>query len=155
MTAVDTSDSPAYGYTEIDSDGARAASRYYWDNEAAAYYAEHGAFLGDVDFCWGPEGLRESTAGLLGDVRGRVVLEIGCGGAQCARWLAGQGATVVATDLSAGQLAQACALNERTGVPVPLVQADAITLPVRSESVDIACSAFGAVPFVADSAALM
>ncbi|CAI7981217.1 Methyltransferase type 11 [Frankia sp. Hr75.2] len=146
---------PAYGYTEIDSAGARAANRHYWDSEAPSYYAEHGDFLGDVDFCWSPEGLRESEARLLGDVAGRVVLEVGCGGAQCSRWLAGQGATVVATDLSAGQLAQARALNDRTGVSVPLFQADAITLPVRSESVDIACSAFGAVPFVTDSAALM
>ncbi|NUR58122.1 MAG: methyltransferase domain-containing protein [Catenulispora sp.] len=39
--------------------------------------------------------------------------------------------------------------------PVPLVQADATRLPFADGSFDIACSAFGAVPFVADSAAVM
>src|SRR5881398_763812 len=72
------------------------ASRSWWDEQAADYYDEHGAFLGDRDFLWGPEGLRESAVGLLGAVRGRRVLEIGCGGAQCSRWLAGQGARPVA-----------------------------------------------------------
>jgi SAM-dependent methyltransferase len=38
---------------------------------------------------------------------------------------------------------------------VPLVQADAEHLPFASEAFDVACSAFGAVPFVADSGRLM
>jgi len=131
------------------------ASRSWWDEQSADYYAEHGTFLGDRDFLWGPEGLRESVAGLLGDVTGRAVLEIGCGGAQCSRWLADQGARPVATDLSGGQLDQAAVLNARTGVDVPLVQADAQRLPFADESFDLACSAYGALPFVADSAAVM
>ncbi|MCK9875651.1 class I SAM-dependent methyltransferase [Frankia sp. Ag45/Mut15] len=149
------SNPPAYGYVDIDADTARHASRIYWDDTAADYQAEHGEFLGDSDFCWSPEGLRESELRLLGDVAGRTVLEIGCGGAQCARWLRTQGARVVGMDLSAGQLAQARALGARTGIEVPLVQGDAVALPLADESVDLACSAFGAVPFVADSAALM
>jgi len=136
------------------SESARA-SRSWWDEQAADYYAEHGAFLGDQDFLWGPEGLRESAAGLLGPLHGRRVLEIGCGGAQCSRWLAGQGASPVATDISGGQLGQAARLNARTGVAVPLVQADAQSLPFVDESFDLACSAYGALPFVADSAAVM
>src|SRR5881275_2114730 len=87
------------------------ASRAWWDREAPGYYAEHGAFLGDADFLWGPEGLREAAAGLLGDVGGRDVLEIGCGGAQCSRWLATQGARPVASDVSAGQLGEARRIN--------------------------------------------
>ncbi|MEI4861482.1 methyltransferase domain-containing protein, partial [Klebsiella pneumoniae] len=39
--------------------------------------------------------------------------------------------------------------------PLRLVQADATLMPFADESFDIACSAFGAVPFVADSAAVM
>jgi ubiquinone/menaquinone biosynthesis C-methylase UbiE len=131
------------------------ASRSWWDDQAPDYYDEHGAFLGDQDFLWGPEGLRESAAGLLGPVRGRRVLEIGCGGAQCSRWLTGQGALPVATDLSGGQLTQAARLNAKTGVAVPLAQADAQDLPFRDESFDLVCSAYGALPFVADSAAVM
>jgi SAM-dependent methyltransferase len=131
------------------------ASRGWWDAGAAAYQAEHGEFLGDRDFRWGPEGLREADARLLGDVRGRDVLEIGCGAAQCSRWLLGEGARPVASDLSGGQLAQARVIDRRTGMSVPLVQADAQRLPFADASFDLVCSAYGAVPFVGDSAGVM
>src|SRR5205085_515302 len=55
----------------------------------------------------------------------------------------------VATDLSAGMLRHAREGNERTGLDVPLVQANAEYLPLASGSFDAACSAFGAIPFVA------
>ena len=90
-----------------------AANRSWWDAEAADYYAEHGRFLGDADFVWGPEGWRESELRLLGEVAGRRVLEIGAGAGQCSRWLATQGAAVVATDLSRGMLRTALTLNQR------------------------------------------
>jgi len=126
------------------------ANRRWWDAAAPAYLAEHGSDLGDADFLWCPEGLREADAHLLGDVTGRRVLEIGCGSAPCARWLRLAGADVVALDLSAGMLARAAELNRSTSVDVPLLQADAGALPVASGTVDIACSAFGGLPFVAD-----
>jgi SAM-dependent methyltransferase len=136
-------------------DDSRRANRRWWDADADDYHAEHGGFLGDVDFVWCPERLREADVRLLGDVRGRRVLEVGCGSAPCARWLATEGAQVVALDLSAGMLRHAVVAAERSGVGVPLVQADACALPFRDATFDIACSAFGAVPFVADSGALM
>ncbi|GIJ23965.1 class I SAM-dependent methyltransferase [Micromonospora lutea] len=134
---------------------ARHANRRWWDADADAYQAEHGSFLGDVDFVWCPEGLREADARLLGDVAGRRVLEIGCGAASCSRWLATEGARPVALDLSAGMLRHAAQASARSGVRVPLTQADALALPFGDEVFDIACTAFGAVPFVEDSAALM
>ena len=126
------------------------ANRRWWDAAAPAYLAEHGADLGDADFLWCPEGLREADAHLLGDVTGRRVLEIGCGSAPCSRWLRNAGADVVALDLSAGMLARAAELNRSTGIAVPLLQADAGALPLADASVDLACSAFGGLPFVAD-----
>jgi SAM-dependent methyltransferase len=132
------------------------ANRSWWDAEATSYYEEHGAFLGDTDLLWCPEGVRESAAGLLGDVRGRDVLEVGCGAAQGARWLVGAGARVTAFDVSMGQLRQARVLDERSGVRVDrLVQADAQAMPFGSSSYDVVVSAFGAIPFVADSAGVM
>jgi hypothetical protein len=77
------------------------ANRAWWDAEAADYYLEHGDFLGDDDFVWGPEGVREQEAGLLGDLTGRRVLEIGAGAAQCSRYVAAHGGRAVASDLSA------------------------------------------------------
>jgi SAM-dependent methyltransferase len=135
------------------------ANRAWWDVEADGYYAEHGSFLGDDDFVWGPEGLREADVGLLGDILGRQVLEIGAGAAQCSRYAARQGASVVATDISGGMLRQGAVLNRRftirSGLSVPLVQCDATTLPFADGSFDVVFASYGAVPFVADSAALM
>jgi len=134
----------------VDGPESARANRAWWDAAAPAYLAEHGADLGDADFLWGPEGLRESDAGLLGDVAGRRVLEVGCGSAPCARWLTAAGAQVVALDLSAGMLARARELNAATGLSPALLQADAGALPLADAAVDLACSAFGGLPFVAD-----
>lgn len=131
------------------------ANRRWWDGDAEAYQAEHGAFLGDAEFVWCPEALREDDARLLGPVRGRQVLEVGCGAAMCSRWLAARGAHPVALDLSAGMLRQARNGAARTGIVVPLVQADASHLPFADASFDVAFTAFGAVPFVVDSARVM
>lgn len=131
------------------------ASRGWWDNVADSYQDEHGAFLGEARFVWCPEGLEESSAGLLGPVARRRVLEVGCGSAPCSRWLRTAGAQVVAADLSAGMLRHAVSAAARTGITVPLVQADAQALPFAAECFDVACSAFGAVPFVADSGRVM
>jgi SAM-dependent methyltransferase len=138
----------------VSADQSRRAQRRWWDAQADSYQAEHGDFLGAARFVWGPEGLDEATAGLLGEVEGRAVLEVGAGAAQCARWLVGQGATAVALDLSAAQLRHARRLDAATAVPVPVVQADACALPFAAGSFDLACSAYGAVPFVADVTAL-
>jgi SAM-dependent methyltransferase len=139
----------------VTDDEARRASRGWWDGDADNYLSDHGEFLGEVDLRWCPEGLREEQARLLGDVAGRRVLELGCGAAAGARWLQAAGATAVGLDLSAGMLRHAREAAARCGVEVPLVQADALAMPFRERSFDAVCTAFGAVPFVADSAALM
>ncbi len=139
--------------TATDAESSRA-SRGWWDRNADEYQAEHGPFLGDDRFVWGPEGLDEAEAALLGPARelaGRSVLEVGCGAGQCSRWLAGRGARPVALDLSYRQLRHA----RRIGGRFPLVQADAGALPFADGSFDLACSAYGGVPFVADSAGVM
>jgi SAM-dependent methyltransferase len=135
-----------------DATSTARANRRWWDGDADDYHAEHGAFLGAADFVWSPEQLREADARLLGEVRGRRVLEVGSGSAMCSRWLAGQGARPVAFDISAGMLRHARVAATATGIDVALVQADAQYLPFRDGIFDIAFTAFGAVPFVEDSA---
>jgi SAM-dependent methyltransferase len=135
-----------------------SASRRWWDADAENYQNEHGVFLGDDDFIWCPERLREADAQLLGspaELRGARVLEVGCGAASCSRWLVGQEALPVALDLSEGMLDQARLASARTGTPVPLVRAGAEQLPFGDGVFDLACSAFGAVPFVADAGLVM
>jgi SAM-dependent methyltransferase len=136
----------------LDQPASARASRHWWDLDAADYAAEHGEFLGDVDFVWCPEGLREADVGLLGPVSGLRVLEIGAGAAPCSRWLAAQAAHPVALDVSGGMLHQARVAAGRTRIAVPLLQADAAALPLADGAFDLACSAYGAVPFVADLA---
>lgn len=146
------------GYLDVPDATGGSAGRSWWDANAADYLAEHGDFLGDVDFCWCPEGLREVDAQLLGatgDVASRRVLEVGAGAAQCSRWLRHQspGGTgeIVATDVSAGMLAGAAAIDRRTGRATPAVQADGRHLPFAEASFDVAFTAFGALPFLPDA----
>jgi SAM-dependent methyltransferase len=116
-------------------------TRSWWDREAPGYQAEHGAFLDG--FVWGPEGLSEADAALLGPMTGKDVLEVGAGAAQCSRWLAERGARPVALDLSLGMLR-----HGRRARPAPaMVQADAARLPFADGAFDVAFSAYGALPF--------
>jgi SAM-dependent methyltransferase len=166
--AVMIQDSPLPGPDDEDAEAVRrpsdpaetsAANRGWWDRNADEYQSDHGEFLGDADFVWGPEGLDEERAALLGPaaaLAGRRVLEIGCGAAQCSRWLAARGALPVAVDLSYRQLQHARRIDGDGSGPGPaLLQADACALPFAGGSFDLACSAYGGVPFVADSAAVM
>ena len=142
---------PRVGRWHVGAEESARANRGWWDADAASYRAEHGAFLGTSDFVWGPERLREEDAGLLGDVRGLRVLEVGCGAAQCTRWLAARGASAVGSDLSGGMLREARALDRLAGVRSQLLQCDARRLPLADGCVDVVCSAYGALPFVADA----
>jgi len=138
----------------VDAETSARASRSWWDASAGDYLAEHGEFL-EARFVWGPEGGSEADLGLLGDVRDRRVLEVGAGAAQCSRWLLAQGAAPVALDLSAAMLRHGREAGLAAGLVVPLVQADARRLPFRDATFDLACSSYGALPFVADSARVM
>src|SRR5665648_604603 len=138
------------GFADVPADSPDPG-RQWWDANADEYLAEHGDFLGAADFCWCPEGLREADAGLLGPVAGRRVLEVGCGAAQCSRWLTAAGAMVVATDISAGMLTEGRRIDRELGTEVATVQADARRLPFADAAFDVAFTAFGALPFVPDA----
>ena len=146
-------DQPVVGRREVGAAETVAAQRRWWDAEAGGYRREHGAFLGDdregSELVWGPEGLREADAGLLGDLAGRTVLEVGAGAAQCARWVAARGGRVVASDLSLGMLGEGAAAAAAAGVP--LLQCDARVLPFADDSFDVVFTSYGALPFVADA----
>jgi ubiquinone/menaquinone biosynthesis C-methylase UbiE len=134
----------------VDADESRHAARTWWDHEADAYQREHAEFLGDADFVWGPEGAREAEVHALGPVAGGRVLEIGCGAAQCSRWLAARGTPAVAVDLSFRQLQHSQRLDAETQLRVPVAQADALALPFADAAFDAAFASYGAVQFAAD-----
>ena len=135
----------------VSEEQTRRANRREWDGYADEYQATHGEFLRDVGFLWGPEGVDEADVRVLGDVSGRRVLEVGCGAAQCARWVASRGGSAVGLDLSERQLQHARRIDEATGQRVPVVAGTATGLPFRDDAFDVVFSAFGALQFVADA----
>jgi SAM-dependent methyltransferase len=128
------------------------ANRVDWDAAADEYQREHGVFLRDAGFVWSPEGVDEADVRLLGDVSHRRVLEVGCGAAQCSRWLQTQRGVAVGFDLSLRQLQHSRRIDEQHGTRVPVVCATVTAIPFADRSFDLACSAFGALPFVSDLA---
>lgn len=138
---------------EIDEAQSRRANATEWDRYSDEYQATHGTFLGDAGFVWGPEGTTEAALGILGDVRDRLVLELGSGAGQCSRWIAEQGGRAYGLDLSHRQLQHSRRLDESTGLIVPSVRATATQLPFADDSFDIVFCSFGAFQFLADAEA--
>jgi SAM-dependent methyltransferase len=122
-------------------------TKNWWENYSRAYQDDCQI---PVDIHYGPSSPNEDELNLLGDLKGRDVLEIGCGGAQCSVAFALRGARVTGLDLSAEQLKFAQALAARHDVEIELVQHDMRDLePISSASKDIVFSAF-ALQFVED-----
>jgi len=134
----------------VDETESRRANGPDWDRYADEYQRTHGAFLGDLGFVWGPEGLTEDDAQVLGDVADRDVLELGSGAGQCSRWVRARGGRAVGLDLSHRQLQHSRRLDEETGVVVPSVRATATGLPFADAAFDVVFCSFGALQFVAD-----
>lgn len=110
-----------------------------WDQHSAAYQA--GAQLPTDVVHYGPDIATEAELGLLGQLKGKRVLELGCGGAQCAIAMARGGATAIGVDFSAEQLAFARRLCDQEGVKVELRLGDLADLSfLRGDSVDLVLS---------------
>ena len=111
---------------------------------------QRNAVISTDDVHYGPLIPGERDFQLLGDVRGKRVLELACGGAQNAIALAKWGACVTAVDLSPKQLAHARRLATSEGVDVALIQADIERLTMFPDaSFDIIISSNG-IEFVTD-----
>ncbi len=107
-----------------------------------SYQADSAISVSDVHYA--PFAPGERHYRLLGDVRGKRVLELACGGAQNSAALSSWGADVVALDISPNQLQFARNLREDTAATFDLVTGDmAAPLMFRPESFDIVLSAFG------------
>ena len=122
-----------------------ARNREEWTRSNAEFTDEH-AFRAwaDDDITWGLFGVPEREVGVLGDVAGLDVVELGCGTAYVSGWLARRGARPVGVDVTPAQLDTARRCQERFGVSFPLVEADAQDVPLPAESFDLAVSEYGA-----------
>ena len=93
---------------------------------------------------WGLFRVPERELGVLGDVRGLDVVELGCGSAYLSGLLARQGARPVGVDLTPAQLATAGRCQQRFGLVFPLVEANAEDVPLADASFDLVVSEYGA-----------
>jgi SAM-dependent methyltransferase len=119
-----------------------------WDRYSARYQEE--AQLPTTVVHYGPDIGTEADYRLLGDLKGRRVLELGCGGAQNSIAFVRQGATAVGVDFSAEQLAFARRLCESEEIKVELREGDLADLAfLRADSFDLVFSSY-AFGFVDD-----
>lgn len=124
-----------------------SANRRGWDYRSAAYQraiSETGVYAsGRVE--WGPNSFPEGDVRALGRLRGKRVLEVGCGAAQFGIALARKGARVTGIDLSAAQLRHARRNIRNAGVGMDLVRGNAEDLSrFRSGTFDLVVSDFAA-----------
>jgi SAM-dependent methyltransferase len=118
-------------------------NRSYWDVESAQYQSDHSVDLTDRALAWGVWRIPEEHLGALGQLDGRRVLELGCGGGQFSAALNAQGVAVVGLDVSGAQLAHA-----RAHAPLlPLVHASAEDTPFADGSFDVVFCDHGAMNF--------
>jgi SAM-dependent methyltransferase len=96
------------------------------------------------DITWGTFGPSDDQLGVLGDVSGKDVVELGCGTAYFGAWLAKRGARVTGVDITPAQLQTARRLREETGILIELIEGNAEDVPLPSGSFDLAVSEYGA-----------
>jgi SAM-dependent methyltransferase len=122
-------------------------NREFWDADADDYQALHGDDLNRRARAWGAWRIPESELGVLGDVRGLDVLELGCGAAQWSIALGRDGGRPVGLDQSLAQLKHAQANGASAHATLPLVAASGEATPFRSAAFDVVFCDHGAVSF--------
>jgi SAM-dependent methyltransferase len=96
------------------------------------------------EITWGIWGVPEAELGVLGDVDGLDVVELGCGTAYFSAWLARRGARPVGVDPTPAQLETALAMQREFSLDFPLYQATAEDVPFPDGSFDLALSEYRA-----------
>ena len=125
-----------------------AHNRAVWDRSSDWYDRRYARVLGGRHAeSWGIFRVPERELRLLGSVRGKQVLEVGCGAARWSMALARRGARATGVDLSFAQLAKARAVLGRSGVRVPIVRGSVERLPFGDSAFDLVFCDWGAMTF--------
>jgi ubiquinone/menaquinone biosynthesis C-methylase UbiE len=96
------------------------------------------------EITWGRWNTPEADIKVLPRLKGREVIELGCGTAYFSAWLARRGARPVGIDNSPAQLETARRLQQEFGVEFPLHLGNAEQTPFPDASFDLAISEYGA-----------
>jgi len=117
------------------------SARTGWNIISRSYQAKTAISLEDVHY--GPISPGESELKILGNVKGKHILEIGCGGGQNSIVLAKWGAKPVGLDISEEQIKHAQKLAKKERVDVAFYVDDMEDLRTfKGESFDIVLSSF-------------
>jgi SAM-dependent methyltransferase len=123
-----------------------AKNRESWTKSNAEYTdARAETAWAREEIAWGMTKTPESEVRMLPNLDGKDVVELGCGTAYFGAWLKRAGARrVVGVDVTPAQLATAARLNERTGLGLELVEANAEETGLPDASFDLVVSEYGA-----------
>ncbi|MBS1724767.1 MAG: class I SAM-dependent methyltransferase [Armatimonadetes bacterium] len=122
-------------------------TREAWTKMSAEYLEPGRRHWSTDEITWGIWGVPESELGALGDLdllRGKDVIELGCGTGYVSSWLARRGAKPVGIDPTPAQLANARAFQAEFGIEFPLIEAGAEEVPLPDASFDLAVTEYGA-----------
>lgn len=113
-----------------------------WWNDVSKGYQED-ADLHTKSAHYGPCCPDEDKLKLLGNIKGKKILEIGCGGAQCSIAFAKKGAICTGIDISKNQLVYAENLAKKNKVKIEFIRGNIQTLKgMKSNSFDIVFTAY-------------
>jgi SAM-dependent methyltransferase len=125
-------------YIRINRDAWTRTNARYTDASAEGDWAQE-------EITWGTWDTPERDLNVLPDVRGKDVVELGCGTAYLGAWLKRRGARrVVGVDITPAQLDTARRLNEKHGLGLELIEANAEATPLPDAAFDLAVSEYGA-----------
>jgi len=121
-------------------------NRESWTRTNARYTGAHAReSWAQPEITWGIWSTPESEVRVLPEVRGKDVIELGCGTAYFGAWLKRRGARrVLGVDITPAQLETARELNAELGLGLELLEANAEAVPVASAQFDLALSEYGA-----------
>ena len=126
-------------YVAINREGWTQANAEYTDRQAEGAWTQE-------EITWGQWSQPEREIGIIPDVTGKDVVELGCGTAYFGSWLKRLGGArrVVGIDVTPAQLETARRLNEQYGLGLELIEANAEEVPLPDESFDLVFSEYGA-----------
>lgn len=121
-------------------------NREVWTISNANYTAGSAeATWAQEEITWGRWHTPESEIKVLPRLRGREVIELGCGTAYFGAWLKKHGAKrVLGVDITPAQLDTAREMNEKFGLGLEFLKANAEAVPLPDASFDLAFSEYGA-----------
>ena len=119
-------------------------NRRAWDEWATDYEETGRRNWGTSEPTWGIWDVPDAAIGMMPEVSGKDVIELGCGTGYVSAWVAQRGGRPVGLDNSAAQLATARRLQDEFDLRFPLVHGDAEATPFADATFDVVISEYGA-----------